>query len=80
MIDTIFVSNSCPSCHVVEDALRRQPIGDVLIRNIDFDPRAREFFDQTTGPRAVPKAVINGSPVTGAYEILRALRAKYGRP
>ena len=77
---TIFTSNSCASCHLVVDALRRSPIADVQIRNIDTDPAARTMFDQSPGPRAVPKAVTGLSAIVGADSILRLLRATYGRP
>ncbi len=79
MADVIYKSNSCAGCITVENALRNNPIAGLRMLNIDQDPTARQYF-QLTGARGVPTAVIDGQPITGAFEILNALRRKYGKP
>lgn len=79
MSDVVFVSDACPSCHVVTSALAARPVAGVTVANIDRDPAGRLAFE-SAGTRAVPTAVIGGRPVVGAYAILQALRAKYGAP
>lgn len=79
MTDVVFVSNTCPSCHIVADALSARPIPGVSVLNIDVSSSARASFDRI-GTKAVPTALIGGKAVVGAYAILAALRAKYGAP
>lgn len=83
MSDVVYRTDTCPSCEVLEAQLSKNPIPGLRVLNIDRDPVARDYFNQMsvlTGVRAVPTAVIDGSPVTGAYPILAALRRKYGKP
>lgn len=77
MNDTIFKSNTCPSCIVVENAIRNSRL-PIAIANIDTSADARTQFDRL-GSRAVPTAVIDGRVYIGAPIILSALRSKYGR-
>ena len=83
MADVVYKTDTCPNCAVLESQLQKNPIPGVRVMNIDHDPTARLYFEEMskmTGIRAVPTAVIDGKAVTGSYQILAALRAKYGRP
>ncbi len=74
MKDVLYVSNNCHGCEIVLSQLSGIPI---QIRNVDQDVDARATLFRT-GRRAVPTAVISGYVLTGAHEILAALRRKYG--
>lgn len=73
--DVVYVSDACPSCHLVTDALARAPVPGLRVLNIDRDPLARDYFF-LTGARGVPAAVVGDRLVVGAYEILVALRLR----
>jgi glutaredoxin len=77
--DVIYKKHNCPGCVVVENALRANPIAGLRLINIEDDRTAKQYFD-LTGSSSLPTAVIDGQPHIGAANILRALRAKYGRP
>lgn len=77
MRDVLFTNDTCQSCHVVIDAVRNARNVNLMVLNIDRDPVARHQFIQT-GSTAVPTAVVNNVPVVGSYNILAALRQKYG--
>jgi len=83
MADVVYKTDTCPNCAVLESQLAKNPIPGVRVMNIDRDPVARQYFEEMskrTGKRAVPTAVIDGVAVVGSYQILAALKQKYGRP
>lgn len=75
-MDTIFKSNTCPSCSVLASMLQGKRVA-VTWRNIDVDPSARAAL-LATGYAAVPTAIIDGRAHVGMQPILNALRQKYG--
>lgn len=80
MNDTIFKSNTCPNCGIIESALARSPIPGIDILNIDTDQQARAYLVSYLGVTSVPAAVIDERIIVGASMIMRMLKAKYGRP
>ena len=76
MSDVLYVSNNCNGCEIVLSQLRTWNKSMIQVRNIDQDADARATLFRT-GRHAVPTAVIGGHVVTGAYEILGALRRVY---
>ena len=76
-MDTIYISNTCPTCHLLLSQLQGWGRSAFRVRNIDTEPGAKQDLF-STGRRAVPTAVIHGSVITGAHEILGAMRRIYG--
>ncbi len=69
---TLFLTGSCPYCHMAERLLKSKGVTEIDKIRIDLDPAQREAMMTKTGRRTVPQIYI-GERHVGGFDDLSAL-------
>jgi glutaredoxin 3 len=68
----IFLTASCPYCHMAERLLKAKGATDIDMIRVDLDPAQRAKMMEDTGRRTVPQIYI-GERHVGGFDDLSAL-------
>lgn len=68
----IFLTASCPYCHMAERLLKAKGATDIEMIRVDLDPAKRAEMMANTGRRTVPQIYI-GERHVGGFDDLSAL-------
>ena len=69
---TVFLTASCPYCHMAERLLQSKGVADFERIRVDLDPVKRQEMMAKTGRRTVPQIYI-GERHVGGFDDLSAL-------
>ncbi|MEQ1515730.1 MAG: glutaredoxin 3 [Usitatibacteraceae bacterium] len=69
---TVFLTASCPYCHMAERLLAAKGVTDIDKIRVDLDPAKRQEMMAKTGRRTVPQIYI-GDHHVGGFDDLSAL-------